>query len=202
MTSIASRSAWWLAIEAGLRLLALCVAGWGVSARAQASLNESYRIRPTDILIIEVAAEPKLASKEFRVTGSGEISYPFVGAVKVLDRTPAEVQAELKSLLEADYLVNAQVMVQVKEFRKRLVYVLGQVNRAGPVEIPAERRMTVIEAITFAGGTTRLARTSDIQLTRSGRAEPMRFSLEDQRNPEKAIALEDGDVIFIPESRI
>lgn len=201
MMSIASPSALWPAIDRWLRILAFAAALLSGRVRAEILTNESYKIRPTDILIIEVANEPKLAGKEFRVTGTGEISYPYLGAIKVIDRTPAEVQAELKTQLEADYLVNAQVIVQVKEFRKRFVSVIGQVNRPGPVEIPAERRMTVIEAITFAGGTTRLARTGDIQLTRSGR-EPMRFSLEDQRNPEKAILLEEGDVIFVPESRI
>ena len=172
-------------------------------ARSQtAAVSETYRIQPTDILIIDVVNEPKLAGKEFRVSANGEVSYPYIGAVKAADRTPIEVQAEIKRLLEADYLVNAQVLVQVKEFRKRLVSVLGQVARPGLVEIPAERRLSVNEAITIAGGFTRLARTSDIQLTRIGRSEPLRFTAEELRNPDKAVYLEQGDVIFVPESRI
>lgn len=203
MTFTASRSASWPAIKAWLRLLVLALAALGPLAPARAQLLETYKIQPTDILIIEVVNEPQLGPKEFRVSATGELSYPYIGALKVLDKTPAAVQAELKQLLEADYLVNAQVIVQVKEFRKRLISVLGQVNRPGPVEIPAERKMTVVEAITYAGGLTRLARSSDIQLIRAGRPEPMRFSIEElTKNPDKAVSVEPGDVIYVPESRI
>ncbi len=166
-----------------------------------AQISESYKLQPTDILVVDVVNEPQLGAKEFRVTATGEISYPFIGAVKVVDRTTSEVQAELKRLLEADYLVNAQVIVQVKEFRKQLITVIGQVGRPGLVEIPAERKMTVLEAISVAGGVTRLARTSDIELIRAGRNEPMKFSLEDLKNPEKTIHVESGDVIHVKEAR-
>jgi protein involved in polysaccharide export with SLBB domain len=59
-----------------------------------------------------------------------------------------------------------------------------------------------MDAIAAAGGTTRLARTSDIQLTRPGRPEPLRFREEELRNPDKPVIVEQGDVIFVPESRI
>lgn len=167
---------------------------------ADVALADSYRIQPSDIIIVDVVNERDL-SREFRVFANGEISYPFLGALKVAGMTTVEVQTRLKSLLEADYLVNAQVIVQIKEFRRRTVSVFGQVNRPGQVELPAEQRMTIIEAITTAGGFTRLAKTSDIQLTRPGRAEPMRFSQDDLRNPAKVVYLEPNDVVFVPESR-
>lgn len=172
-----------------------------LGATTDAQISESYKLQPTDILIIDVVNEPQLGAKEFRVSASGEVSYPFIGAVKVVDRTTTEVQTELKRLLEADYLVNAQVIVQVKEFRKQLVNVMGQVGRPGLVEIPAERKMTVLEAINVAGGVTRLARTSDIELIRHGRAEPVKYNLEELKNPEKPIYVEPGDIIHVKEAR-
>ncbi len=203
MTFIAYRSAsrraidrlGWLGIFAAVFVFAFTPA-------SQAQIGESYKIQPTDILIVEVVNEPTLAAKEFRVSAGGELSYPYIGTVKASERTPTEVQMEIKNLLEADYLVNAQVLVQVKEFRKRNVSVFGQVKNPGLIEIPAERRLTLVEAITQAGGFTRLARTSDIQVTRAGRAEAMRFNADDLRNTEKPIYLEQGDIIFVPESRI
>lgn len=201
MPFIVSRFAWRRGIERLARLVvAFLLVGAGPVVRAQ--LTDAYRIQPTDVIIIDVVNEPQLAAKEFRVGSNGQISYPFVGAVKVAARTTSEVQEEVKRLLESDYLVNAQVLVQVKEFRKQTVIVVGSVNRQGLVEIPAERKWTVFEAISAAGGFTRLARTSDIQLTRLGRNEPMRFSQEELRNPDKAVYVEPGDVIFVPESRI
>lgn len=173
------------------------------SASSSAGLTDTYKIQAQDILVIEVVNEPQIGSKEFRVSAGGEISYPYINILKVGERTPIEVQKELKRLLEADYLVNAQVIVQVKEYRKRLVSVMGQVNRPGPVEIPPERRLTVIEAISQAGSFTRLARKNDIEISRTGLQKPIRCSDEEQRNnPDKVIYLEPGDVVYIPESRI
>ncbi|MGE3309426.1 MAG: polysaccharide biosynthesis/export family protein [Limisphaerales bacterium] len=203
MTSIASPSASPRAIEFGRLVLGLFAAFLvlgGVTAPAQVS--DSYRVQPTDVLIIEVANEPKLAAKEFRVSASGEISYPFIGAVRAAERTTVEIQAEVKRLLETDYLVNAQVLVQVRDFRKQIVSVFGQVARPGLIEIPPERKMTAIEAISAAGGLTRLARQSSIQLIREGRKEPTVYSLDELKNPDKPVYVESGDMIFVPESRI
>jgi len=205
MKSTAFRCAFRRAISgvAGLALLLTVFAG----LRCPAQAVETYKIQPTDILIVEVVNEPQLTAKEFRVSADGEVSYPFIGAIKVGNRTPTEVQAELKTLLETDYLVSAQVIVQVKEYRKRFISVLGQVMKPGQYEIPAERRWTILDALAAAGGTTRLARTSDIQLNRpengrAGKPEPLHFREEDLRNPDKPAYVEQGDVIFVPESRI
>ncbi|MCC6234178.1 MAG: polysaccharide export protein [Verrucomicrobiales bacterium] len=202
--SIDSHCAWPRGIKPWVQALALILGlGWArLSGVAVAQSLDSYRIQPTDILVVEVVSEPQLGAKEFRVSSGGEISYPFIGAVKAAGRTTTEVQKEIKDLLEADYLVNAQVMVQVREFRKQQVAVLGQVNRPGLVNIPPERKMTVLEAISEAGGPTRLARTSDIQLTRQSLAEPMKLSLEELRKPDHVVHVEPGDVIFLPESRL
>jgi polysaccharide export outer membrane protein len=168
-----------------------------------AQLSESYRVQPTDVLVIEVVNEPKLAAKQFRVSSNGEVSYPFIGAVPAAGRTVVEIQREIKRLLEIDYLVDAQVIVQVGEFRKQQVSVFGQVNRPGLIDIPPERRLTVIEAIAAAGGLTRLARPSHIELTRQGIAEKMRLRFSQLQDPEQPpVYVEPNDLIYVPESRI
>jgi polysaccharide export outer membrane protein len=191
------------AIDFGRLLAALLGISLGLGGlAAKGQVSESYKVQPTDILIIEVANEPKLGAKEFRVAASGEISYPFIGAVRAADRTPVEIQEEVKRLLETDYLVNAQVLVQVRDFRKKIVSVFGQVNKPGLIEIPPERKMTAIEAISAAGGLTRLARQSGIQLIREGKKEPTLYNLDELKSSEKPVYVENGDMIFVPESRI
>ncbi len=140
MKSIDSCSAWLRGISRFAKLAMAWVVAGGAAAFAQGL--ESYRIQATDILVVEVVNEPQLGAKDFRVSSAGEISYPYIGPVKAAGRTTSEVQQEIKDLLEADYLVNAQVMVQVREFRKQQVSVLGQVNRPGLVNIPPERKLT------------------------------------------------------------
>jgi polysaccharide export outer membrane protein len=195
------------------RFLAVFLAAAGCAAWSQqatppatvnssAPLNESYRIQPTDILLIDVVNERELAAKEFRVASNGEISYPYIGAIKAVNKTAVEVQEEIKRLLEADFLVSAQVIVHVRDFRKRMVSVFGQVMRGGLVEIPPERKMTVIEAISAAGGLTRMARDSDIQVSRPGQSKPTHYHIRDLKNLEKPIYVEPDDVIYVPESRL
>jgi len=195
------RSVWRRVTEAGFIAWVLLTLGIAAST-ARAQVSESYKVQPTDTLIIEVANEPKLSAREFRVSSSGELSYPFIGAIRAANRTTVEIQEEVKRLLEQDYLVNAQVLVQVRDFRKKLVAVSGSVAKAGLIEIPPERKMTAIEAITAAGGLTRLARQSGIQLIREGRKEPMVFNLDELKNPDKPVYVESGDLIYVPESRI
>ncbi len=164
--------------------------------------SDTYKFQAQDTLLIEVVNEPSITAKEFRVSADGEISYPYIGTLKVVGRTPVDVQTEVKKLLEDDYLVSAQVIVQVKEYRKNLVSVIGQVNKPGQVEIPPERKLSVIEAISNAQGYTRLARKGDIEVSRPGQ-KPLRCSDEEQRNsPEKVIYLEPGDIVYVSESRI
>lgn len=187
---------------AGLRL-ALALVAAPSTALAADPVPEDYRLQAQDQIIVDVVGEPTL-SKEFNVSASGEINYPFLGNIRVADKTTSAVAQELKTALEADYLVNAQVIVQVRNFRKNLVFVYGQVNKPGAVEIPPERKLSVIEAITMAMGFTRLAKTSDVQVTRTGATEPLRFNADDLRknnDPARIFYLEPGDQVFVPEAR-
>ncbi|MEO8426648.1 MAG: polysaccharide biosynthesis/export family protein [Verrucomicrobiota bacterium] len=161
-----------------------------------------YKIAPLDVLVIDVVNEKDLP-REFKVTTKGEIPFPYLGNLKVAGFTAEEIQNELKEKLEKDYLVNPQVIVQVKERVKRKVNVTGQVFKQGPVEMPDDKpELTIWDAIGMAGGTTRLA-SGSVQVTRSGQ-KPLKFDLEKLRketDPTKLFILQAGDSIFVPESR-
>jgi len=60
-----------------------------------------------------------------------------------------------------------------------------------------------LDAISLAGGTTRLAKDSSVQVTRFGQ-KPLKFDLQKLRketDPTKVFILQAGDSIFVPESR-
>ncbi|MFN0067309.1 MAG: polysaccharide biosynthesis/export family protein [Limisphaerales bacterium] len=195
-SSVSSRALAWLVI-------ALVLLAGPRPLRAADAVSADYRLQPQDLIIVDVVGEPTL-SKEFRISASGEINYPFLGNIRVADKTTSLVAQEVKAGLEADYLVNAQVIVQVRDFRKSLVFVYGQVNKPGAVEIPPERKLSLIEAITMAMGFTRLAKTSDVQVSRAGETERLRFDVDDLRknnDPTRIFFLEPGDQVFVPEAR-
>ncbi len=158
------------------------------------------KIAPADTLIIEVFNEKGL-SVERRVEAGGTISYPLLGPVDVAGKTTAFVENILKERLEARYLVDAQVTVNVKEYSLLTVTVLGEVaGKLGPIKLPGERRMDILEAIAEAGGFTPNANKNKIQLTRNGKTTDYKFDkLRNVIDPKKRIWLEPGDIIYVPE---
>ena len=158
------------------------------------------KIAPGDIIIVDVFGEKEL-SGEHRVQQTGTIKYHLLGSVDVAGKTPAQVADLLQQKLEADYLVDPQVNVMVKEYRARTVSVIGKVNKEGAIELPAEERVDILEGIARAGGFDRLANKNKIELSRNGKSTTYKFDeLRKERNPDKKIWLEPGDVIYVHES--
>jgi polysaccharide export outer membrane protein len=159
-----------------------------------------HKIAPLDIIMIDVVGEKDL-TKELRVSSSGTITFPFLGSIEVKGKTPAEVENLLKVKLGKDYLVDPQVIITVKEYRSRTVLVIGQVNKAGLIALPAEQKMSILEAIGQAGDLTKSANKNRIEVSRKGRTQ--KFTLDDLKkdtSPEKKFWLEPGDVIYVHES--
>jgi polysaccharide export outer membrane protein len=159
------------------------------------------KIAALDIIIIDVVGEKDLTNKEFRVSSSGTITYPFLGILEVKGKTPAEVETVIRDQLGKDYIVDPQVIVTVKEYRTRTVSVIGQVNKPGVIALPAEQKIDILEAIAQAGDLTKVANKNRIEVSRKGKTQ--KFTLDElkkQTNPEKKFWLEPGDVIFVHES--
>lgn len=94
-------------------------------------------------------------------------------------------------------------IITIPDHRSK-VNVLGQVNRPGFVAIPSDRKLTLVEAISAAGGFTRLARRTKVQLKRTdnqGRPQTMEINVDSIMRESKTrdIELRDGDIINIPE---
>lgn len=159
-----------------------------------------YLVAPQDILVIDVFGEREL-SREFKVEANGHITYPLLGAVKVEGITTSEVEETIKQRLGQDYLVDPQVTVTVKEYRRRVITVMGEVMKPGAFDLPGEQKWTILDAIGQAGGPTKGANKNKIQFTRRGRTQEFRIDdLKKVEDPEKTIWLEPGDSINIPQT--
>lgn len=83
------------------------------------------------------------------------------------------------------------------------VYVIGQVNRSGAIDLPNQQTMTISKAVSMAGGFTRFARQSEVQLIRAGKpvmavdVKALLSGSTSVQDPE----LGPGDTVFVPESR-
>ena len=119
-------------------------------------------------------------------------------------------QYNVERILNDPGLVDIELLdgdiINVAELRAK-VNVLGQVNRAGFVMIPAQEQLTIVEAISGAGAFTRLANRKKVQLRRTdqnGNLRVIEVDVDDAiQNPAtKDIILGDGDIIFVPEKKI
>lgn len=163
--------------------------------------EEDNSLGPNDVFAVRVFGEQDL-SQDYRVAADGTIDFPYVGRVRVQGLEPTEVADLLRRELEArEILRRPQVSVLVRETNSRRISVFGQVQRPGTFAY--EQNMTIVQAITGAGGFTALADQANTRLTRRVRGGGQRsFRIPVDLVAEGRIAnvtLAPGDIIFVPE---
>lgn len=167
----------------------------------QGKLN--YKIQPGDLVEITVFKEADM-SRTARISGNGTITFPLAGVLKMSELSVPEAESLLAEKL-AEFLVKPQVTVLIKEYGNKQIYVLGEVKKPGSITIPAERRLSVLEAITLSGGFTELAaqdRTKILRGAGSGsQSIPVEISRITKQGDKSAdIYLEPNDTVYVPQS--
>ncbi|MCM2324332.1 MAG: polysaccharide export protein, partial [Oligoflexia bacterium] len=162
-----------------------------------------YTISNADLINVSVLGETDM-DRQVRVSQSGTITYPLIGSVKVGGLSTSQAETEIATKLN-DYLRGAQVTVFIKEYGNKKVFVFGHVNKPGAIEIPTETKLTVLEAISQAGGFTALAAPDRTRVVRMLNGVSQAFTIEvsaitKRGEKDKDIALEPNDIVFIPES--
>lgn len=164
---------------------------------------QDYVIAPSDLIRFQVYQEEDL-SREVRVSQGGNITLPLVGTVKVKGMTVGKAQEHLTYLYNRDFLVDPQINLSIMEYSQRRVNVLGHVNRPGMVVFPPEESMTLIDAISGAGGFQRGANTRRVILIRTnedGSRDRYTIDVEEiiQGNASYVWELQRDDVINVPQ---
>jgi polysaccharide export outer membrane protein len=166
-------------------------------SRPAANTEADYRLVPGDKLRVEVYRDPQL-SQDLQVRPDGKITLPLVGDVPAAGRTSTELRETISSSLQ-EYITNPVVTVIVKETVPPLIYVVGEVNSPGSV--PLVGQMSVLQALSAAGGFKDFAKTKDIRIQRktSTGVTTLRFNYKDAINGDiKPIYLQPGDTIIVP----
>lgn len=167
------------------------------------SAQPDYILQPSDLLKIQVFQEDDL-QREARISQEYAITLPLIGRVNLRGKSLREAEVMIRDLYDKDYLVNPQVSIAVIEYSKKSVNVLGSVTNPGSVIFPPEQNMNLLDAISKAGGFTRLADRRKITLTRTseeGKTEKFIINADDiiQGNSKETWILLKDDVIFVSE---
>lgn len=181
-------------------LLAAPACSWAVDKAAAA---KDYTLEPGDVVAIKIFQEPDL-DRELRVSQEGELYFPLIGKVAARGHSLVEVEQFVREAYDRDFLVNPQVNVVVLKYQIRTVNVLGAVNTPQAVEYPPEQRLTLLDAISRAGGFNRLADRRRVRLTRTlvdGRVENSVINTDDLMSgvAKDPLVLRKDDVVFVPE---
>jgi polysaccharide export outer membrane protein len=121
-----------------------------VSADPMASAGQrEYTIGPEDVLDINVF-EAQEMNREVRVSASGEISLPLLGAVRAAGLTPRELETSLQELLHQKYMKDPHIGVFVREMQSHPVSVMGAVRKPGIFQIRGSK--TLLEILSLAEG--------------------------------------------------
>ncbi len=120
-----------------------------LAASAAESEDSDSRIGPDDLLNITVFEAPEMNST-VRVSASGEISLPLLGAVHTAGLSPRELESVLQTQLRRTYMKDPHVGVFVQELQSHPVSVVGAVKMPGVFQIRGTK--TVIEVLAMAQG--------------------------------------------------
>jgi polysaccharide export outer membrane protein len=164
-----------------------------------------YVLQPMDVLRVQVFQEEDINKQgEVSISQEHTIVLPLIKTVSLKGKTVRQAEAMIRDLYDKDFIVNPQVSVIVLKYAERSVNVIGAVNSAGRIQFPQERGLTIVDAISLAGGQNRLSDLKRVKLTRkkpSGEVTTQEIDVDAlmKRGGRDAVPLEKGDVIFVPE---
>jgi polysaccharide biosynthesis/export protein len=136
-----------------------------------------YVLAPNDVVLLKVYQEDDLQA-QVRINKDGSVTLPLIGLVKIGGKTIDEASSTITAMFDDGYLVNPQITLTIVEYGKRRFTVLGQVQRPGTYEMPSEDAVNLLQAISMAGGYTRIGAPWKITLQRVVDGEQKIFKLD------------------------
>ena len=160
--------------------------------------EQSTTLGPGDVFELNIVGEDKLPTN-YAVSPDGSVDFPFVHRLQIAGLEPQQVVDLVRQKLIAGAFFNdPSVMVSVKEYKSKIVNVLGQVKSPGSFSLVPG--FTLVQAISRAGGPTGIADLNGILITRTTNKArvTIRISLQSITEGRSAdILLQAGDVVTV-----
>lgn len=168
----------------------------------EAAVEPDYAIQPGDALLVNSYFDPGL-KQPVVVQPDGRVSLLLVGTVMAAGRTPKQLGVELARGYRR-YLDNRDITVTLTESAAQAVYVGGEVK--SPAVLPIRGNLTLLQAITAAGGFLPSANRSQILILRptaAGRFQTFQADVDAVlRNEAGELYLHRRDIVYAPKTDI
>lgn len=163
-----------------------------------------------------ITTAPRGQSRLMPVKPDGTIDLPFVGEVMAFGKTVQQLKMDVETAYEQVDLPEISVTVQINEWAPQKIFVLGEVNAPGLLNVPTS--ITLLQALAAAGGTnTRAAEDKIMVIRRKGLPIPEATIIDlasilkksptakagevpDFANLRFDFYMSDADVIYVPSS--
>jgi len=184
------------------RFLGLAAIGWlAAMGTVGTASGQDAKLRSGDQLEIRLGGVPPEESSAvtgmYTIDGAGSINLPHIGKVKASGLTQSELQSAVESSYKSQQIYTNPTVTIAVPTTARFVNVGGDVKAPRRVEFTPD--LTVLSAITAAGGFTDYADQSKVKLLRDGQV--IQVNIKDiRKDPAKNIPLKPGDSIEVPQS--
>jgi polysaccharide export outer membrane protein len=196
-------SSGFIILRSALLALLLHLAGCASPATTVPSATTGFEadpaLHPGDIVKITFPAAANLDTTQ-QIRRDGKLNLYLIGEIKAADRSPADLQEELRRRYSSQ-LVSSDVTVTVVS-SSFTVFVTGAVLRPG--KISPDRAITVLEAVMETGGfdNARADPKSVVVIrTIAGRTERMTLDLKSVLDGHQPVPfyLRTYDIVYVPE---
>ena len=162
---------------------------------------QDARLREGDQLEIRIGGVPAEEIMQitgvYTIDGQGFVNMPHIGKVKASGASQSELQAAIENSYRSQQIyTNPSITVTVPNM-VRFVNVGGSVRN--PMRVPFTADLTILGAITAAGGFTDYADQGKVKLLRGGEVTIVNIK-EVRKNPDKDLKVKPGDKIEVPQS--
>lgn len=161
------------------------------------TLSPTYVIGADDVLNIQVWQNPQLSGL-LPVRPDGKISLPLINDIMAAGYTPMQLTADITARL-TKFVTDPVVDVSVQQVNSKRVFLVGEVEHAGPM--PITPGMTILQAIASAG-LGPYANQKGIYILRGDPVHQQKVKFDYKRAVKKGdmqgVTLIPGDTIVVP----
>jgi polysaccharide biosynthesis/export protein len=166
--------------------------------------SSTYQLQPYDLIDVEIYGEPDL-HKPARLGSDGTVLLSLIGSVKLGGLTVTQATDLITTRYAAGFVKNPNVLITVLQYRKSTFSILGQVQKPGIFEIPEGSQISIVEAVSMAGGFTATAAQNSVTVKRTVDGNPTTLKVKAgdmAQNPDVApFDVAAGDSILVPLSQ-